>query len=79
VLARRLFGRHVAGRAEDRRGVREAAAALDDFRETEIREMRLALDIDENIRGLEVTVQHAALMCVMNRARDKRHQFRGCA
>ena len=61
-----LFGRHVGRRAEHRSRLRERIGAFEAPSQAEVRDVRFALRVDEDVRGLEVTVQDPALVCVVN-------------
>ena len=69
-LARGLFGGDVARGAEHGDRACDRAFPLDQFGQAEIGEMRLAVAVDQYIVGLDVPVQDAALMRVVDRARQ---------
>ena len=55
--ARRLFRRHVGGRAEDGPGKSNIACGLDLLRETKVGDVRIALRVDENVGRLKVAME----------------------
>jgi hypothetical protein len=63
-----LFRCHVVGRTKNRRGESKATVLIERFGQTEICDVRLTLQIHEDVRRLQITMQDAALMSVMNRA-----------
>ncbi len=74
-----LLGGHVGRRAENRAREREVRLGLDPFGQAEIRNMRPSVGIDQNIRGLQIAMQNAALVRVMDSSRDWREERRGLA
>ena len=74
-LAPRLFGRHVAGRAQHRHGARERAVLLHQPGQPEVGEMRFALRVEQHVARLDVAMQNAALMRVVNGPRQLREQL----
>ncbi len=66
-IARDLLRGHVAGGAELDVALREFERRMKALRQTEIDDERRACGVDQDIGRLQVTVQHAALVCVMNR------------
>ena len=69
-----LLRRHVVRRAELGGRERERALDVDQLGEAEVGEVRLAVRVEEHVAGLEVAVQHAALVRVMDGAGDLREQ-----
>src|SRR5439155_9887178 len=67
VLSAGLLGRHVVGRAECLSGLGKVRFLLQSTRETEVGQMRLPASVKQNVRWLQVAVQNAALVRVMNR------------
>ena len=78
-LATRLLRRHVTGRAEHRHRARERAVLLHQPGQPEVRQMRLALRIEQHVPGLDVPMKDAALMRVVDGARQLREQLRRVA
>src|SRR5207249_3485577 len=68
LLALGLLGRHVAGGADDGTALRLASAALHALGQAEVGDMRLTLAVEEDVAGLEVAVEDAALVGVVDRA-----------
>ena len=81
-LPGRLLGRHVAGRAQDLPRGRQVAAAtryprcLDPLGQAEIGHPRAALAVDEDVRGLDVAMDHALPMGIFDGLGHRGHQFR---
>ena len=66
----RLLRGHVAGRADDCAGVREIAVAFDALGQAEVGDVRRAVGVEQDVAGLEVAVQDAALVGVVDGASD---------
>ena len=64
-----LFGRHV-GRSADHRRSSQAFGGFDKPSHSEIRQQRVALRVKQNVRGLDVSMHHAVLVCVGQGGRD---------
>src|SRR5262249_34220146 len=78
-FAGRLLGRHVRGCADHFAGKGEAAVALDALGQTEVGDVRLPSPIYQNVSWLQIAMQDAALMRVVNGIGDfgeERGQFR---
>ena len=69
-MSRRLLGRHIAGGTEHRAAQRQFAVAFNAPREPEIRDRRLAARIEEDITRLQIAMENAALMRVVDGARN---------
>ena len=63
-----LLGGHVGRRAEDRSRLGQLDVAPDPLRQAEVGHIGLALGVEQDVRGLQVPVQHSALVGVMHRA-----------
>ena len=72
-----LLGSHVGRRAEDGARFGQAAIVLDLLRQAEVAHMRFALLVKENVGRLEITVEDAALVGVVNSLGDRDHELRG--
>ncbi len=72
----RLLRRHVAGCAEDRHRTRQRAVFFNQTRQAKVRQVRLVLDVEKDIRRLDVTVKNASLMRVMYGAGQLGDQLR---
>ena len=77
ALTRRLFGRHVSGCAEDGGAHRQAGIVLRQLGQPEIGDVRFALLVEQDIGGLQIAMENAALVGVMHRPRDRRNQPSG--
>ena len=73
-LAGTLLGRHVIGRAGTIAGMRQLAAGFHPLGQAEVRDVRLAVAIDQDVLGLQVAMEHAALMGMVDRSGDRGHQ-----
>ena len=62
-----LFGRHVGRRADGTPGLREFRAGVQTFGETKIRDLRIAIHINQNVVWLYVAVDHFLRMSVFER------------
>ena len=71
-----LLGGHVAGRAHERPRGGERRIDVDPLGQAEVADIRVPLEIDQDIRRLEVAVQDAAFVGVVDRPAD-RHQQSG--
>ena len=67
AIARGLLGRHVAGRPHDLAGAGQAAVALELLRQAEVGHARVAVPVEQDIGRLEVAVDHAVLVGVLDR------------
>ena len=65
-----LFGRHETGRSQDLAGYGEAEIATGTFGQAEIGDPWPVLLVDQDIRRLQVAVQDALLVGVINRLGD---------
>ena len=65
-----VLGRHITGGTEHRAAQRQFAVAFNAPREPEIRDRRLAVRIEEDITRLQIAMENAALMRVVDGARD---------
>ena len=74
-LARRLLGRHVAGRADDGGGRRQIPLARQPLGQAEVGHVRLAGAVEQDVGRLEVAVEDAALVGVVHGAGDGRQQL----
>ena len=70
-----LFRRHVIGGAENGESLGEIPFALEPFRHTEVAHERFVGAIEQNIPGLQITMQNPVLMRVRDRARDCGHEL----
>jgi hypothetical protein len=80
--ARALLGRHVVRRAEQRvglRGLRVAGRGDDELREAEVGQLDTALDVHEHVLGLDVAVDDALVVRVLERVADLGHDRQGLA
>src|SRR6266511_1024837 len=59
--------------------MRQAAVMFDQLGQAKVRHVRAPFSIHQNVAGLEVTVQDATLMRVMNRASNRGEQTGGFA
>src|SRR4030095_2776341 len=66
-----LFRRHKIWRTENLDGHREAGIAIEPSRQTKIGDARLVVRVNQHVRGLEVAMENAALVRVMDRRGDK--------
>src|SRR5207244_7752466 len=71
----RLFGRHVTGRPQNLRRPGNSTLCLDQAGQTEIGQMGFALRVEQDVPRLNVSMQDAAFMCVMNNACHLRDQL----
>ena len=55
-----LFRRHVAGRSRD---LGRVAPLVGEIRETKVRDARAASSVDQHVRGLQIAMQDAAVVC----------------
>ncbi len=73
AMTRHLLGCHVRGSAEDEAGVRQAAVVLDALGQPEIGDVGLVVFIEQDVRGLQVAMQDAAQVCVVDGPGDLLH------
>ena len=69
-----LLGWHVVRRAQHRAAQGQVEAAFDALGQAEVADERLALRVEEDVSRLQIAVQHAALMRVMDGAGHLGHQ-----
>ena len=69
-----LLRRHVRRRPEDLTGLRHAAFRPDTLGQAEIRDVGLALRIQQDVRGLQVAVKDSAQVSIVDRPGDPRQQ-----
>ena len=74
-MAGGLLGRHVGWGAEQRGRPGDVIAAFDDFGQPEVGDVRLAVCVHQEVGGLEVAVENAVFVRIMDRARDCGDQF----
>ena len=65
AVARGLLRGHVAGRAQDRPGGGQRAVLGGPPRQAEIGDLRLAVAVDQDVRGLEVAMEEPLAVCVV--------------
>ena len=75
VLTGGLLGRDVARRAQNFQRACDCAVGFDKARETEVGEVRFTLRIEQDIAGLDVAMQDAALMRVLDGAGETGDDF----
>ena len=74
-LAGGLLRGHVRRCAEDFARERETAVAFHNLGQAEVGYVRLPCPIDQNVSGLQVAMQDAALVRVVDGVRDRGHQI----
>ncbi len=62
----RLLGRHVVGRTHDLAGTGQSAVILQLLRQTEISDARIAVPVEQDVGRLQVTVDHAAPVGILD-------------
>ena len=72
-----LLGCHVAWRTDDRARGSQVEIRVEPLGETEVGDVRAALAIDQDIRRLQVAMQHAQAVSVIHRTGNRRQQS-GC-
>ena len=70
VISDCLFRRHVTRRAQHFHRARDGALRFDQSRQPEIGEMWFAFCVEQNVSRLDVAMQNAVLVRVMNSARQ---------
>ena len=73
-LAPGLLRRHVAGRAHDLTRAGQTAVALELLRQPEVGDPRVAVLVEQDVARLEVAVNHAALVGIVDRFGNRGHQ-----
>ena len=68
-----LLGRHVTRRSQYLQSTRDRALCFHQPRQTEVSQMRFTFSIDHYVSRLDVAMQNAVLVCVMNGARQLSH------
>ncbi len=79
AVAAGLFGGHVPRRADDQAGARQRLAAEQALGDAEVRQVRSPARVEQDVRRLQVAVQQAVLVRVVDRPRDRRHEAGGAA
>ncbi len=74
ALARSLLGGHVGRRTDDRAGAGQLAVPFNPLGQAEVADVRLPVGIDQDIRRLQVAVEDAPLVRMVNRVGRRRHQ-----
>src|SRR5207248_11054904 len=77
VVSYCLFWGHVTGRSQYFHRARDSALRLDQASQPEVREMRFAVCVEQDVSRFDVAMQNAALVSVVNCARDFGNQFHG--
>jgi hypothetical protein len=72
VVSYCLLWRHVTGRAQNFERACNGAFCLDQSCQPEIREVRFAFCIEQNVARFDVAMENAVLVSVMNRVCDFR-------
>src|SRR5205814_1115822 len=75
----RLLGGEVAGRADDGPGLRVGGVTFEVLGQPEVGDVRLAVRVQEDVARLEVAVEHAALVGVVDGPGDGGEQLHGPA
>jgi hypothetical protein len=75
VVTYRLFRCHVARRPHYLLRARDSAPMLDQSGEAKIGKVRFAVCVQQNISRLDVSMQDAVFMCVVNSASDFRDEL----
>ena len=78
-LARGLLGRHVGRSAQHAAGEGHALLPLDSLGQAEVGDVRVALVIQEDIGRLQVAMEDAALVGMVDGIGDLSHDPRGLA
>ena len=68
--AARLFGRDVAGRAENRQRARQIAGGVEPFGQAEIADERFAMAVEQDVSRFEIAMEDAFAMRVLHGPRD---------
>ena len=76
VISHGLFRRHVTRRAHHFQRARDRALRFDQPCKTEIGQMRLAVRIEQHVPRLDVAMENAVFMRVMDSARHLGDEFR---
>ena len=77
VFAPRLLRRHVVGRAEHRACKGQFRVGVQQLGQAEVGDVRFVLCVEEDVRGLEIAVQHTVLVRKVNRLGHRPHTLRG--
>ena len=77
LVAEDLLGRHVRGRPDARAGHGQVVVVVLVARDAEIHQLHAALARDHDVRGLDVAVDDAAVVHVIEGARDLHRDDRG--
>ena len=76
-IARCLLRGHVGWRPQDRARLGQLGIALDPLGQAEVGDVGLALGVDHDVRGLQVAVQDAPLVRMVDGPGDRGHRLRG--
>src|SRR5215217_1002490 len=76
AVAERLFWRHVTRRAQGIERARDGTLSFCQSRQAEVGKMRFAFCIEQNVSRFNISMKNAAVVSVMNSARELRDQFR---
>ncbi len=74
-----LLGRHVGRRADRRPRLGDRALPLQQAGQAEIGQVRFTAGVEEDVGGLEIAMEHAALMGVMDGAGERGQEHRRLA
>src|SRR5690242_12778213 len=77
ALSTGLLRRHKVRRTEHLSGHRDAGVTIEPLSQAKIRDARLIAGVHQHIRRLEIAVQDALLMRVLNRLSDQLDVTRG--
>ena len=72
-----LLGGHVAGRSHDRAAQRDRAILAGPLGQAKVSDIRASLAIEQDVGWLQVAMEEAAFVGVLDRAGDGRHQASG--
>ena len=65
-----LLRRDVSGRAENSQGAGEITCGVEPFRQAEVAHQRLAASIEQNVSGLEISMNNALVVCRLDTTCD---------
>ena len=72
-----LLRRHVTRRSHDRTSTRQPTIVADSFGQTKVRDLRLAVAIEQHVGRLQIAVNHLSTMCISDRLDDLKSHLSG--
>ena len=74
LVSHRLLWGHVTGRAHDQPRLGCISRSAEPLGQAEVGDVSTPFVVDQDIRGLQIAMQHTSLVCMVDRSRDRGDQ-----